>query len=78
MARALATSAPLLMPPETINWTLRCMSSSLSARTAFVHGRQRRDADMLDEDVLGRRRAALHAVDHDDVGAGLHRELHVS
>ena len=41
------------------------------------HGRQRRDADVLDEDVLRRRRAALHAVDDDHVGAGLDRELDV-
>ena len=29
---------------------------------------------MLDEDFLRRRRAALHAVDDDDVGTGLHGE----
>ena len=34
---------------------------------------QRRDADVLDR-LLRRRRAALHAVDHDHVGAGLHRQ----
>ena len=32
---------------------------------------------MLDEHVLRRRRAALHAVEHDDVGAGLHRQRRV-
>ena len=42
-----------------------------------AHGGQRRNADVLDEDVLRRRRAALHAVDDDHVGAGLHRELDV-
>ena len=43
-----------------------------------LHGRadggERRHADMLDEHFLRRRGAALHAVEHDDVGAGLHRE----
>ena len=43
-----------------------------------LHGRadagERRLADMLDEHFLRRRRAALHAVDDDDVGAGLHGE----
>ena len=33
-ASALATSAPDRIPPETISWTLRCMSSSCSASTA--------------------------------------------
>ena len=46
-----------------------------------LHGRadagQRRLADMLDEHLLRRRGAALHAVDHDDVGAGLDRERDV-
>ena len=32
---------------------------------------------MLDEHVLRRRRAALHAVEHDHVGAGLHRQRDV-
>ena len=32
---------------------------------------------MLDEHLLGGGGAALHAVDHDDVGAGVHGELHV-
>ena len=32
---------------------------------------------MLDEHVLGGCRAALHAVDNDDVGAGGHSQLHV-
>ena len=40
-------------------------------------GGQRRDADVLDEHLLGGGGAALHAVDHDDVGAGVHGELHV-
>jgi hypothetical protein len=40
-------------------------------------GRQRRDADVLDEDVLCRRRPSLHAVHDDDVGARLDRELDV-
>ena len=39
--------------------------------------RQRRDADVLDEDVLGRRRPALHPVDDDHVGTRLDRELDV-
>ena len=43
-----------------------------------LHGgpdrRQGRDADVLDEHVLRGRGAALHAVQHDDVGAGLRRE----
>ncbi len=29
---------------------------------------------MFDEDILGRAGAALHAVDHDDIGARLHRQ----
>ena len=32
---------------------------------------------MLDEDRLRRRRAALHAVDHDDIGTGVYRQLDV-
>jgi hypothetical protein len=40
-------------------------------------GGQRGDADVLDEHVLGRCGAALHAVDHDHVRAGLHGQLHV-
>jgi len=32
---------------------------------------------MLDEHFLGRRRAALHTVEHNHVGAGLHRQLDV-
>ena len=39
--------------------------------------RQRRDPDVLDEHLLGRRGAALHPVDHHDVGAGGDGELHV-
>ena len=35
---------------------------------------ERRLTHVLDEDVLRRRRSALHAVEHDDIGAGLHRE----
>ena len=41
------------------------------------HGRQRRNADVLDENVLRGRRPALHPVDDDHVGAGLHGELDV-
>ncbi len=41
------------------------------------HRRQCRYADVLDEHFLRRRRAALHAVDDDDVGSRVHRELHV-
>ena len=37
-------------------------------------GGERRDADVLDEHLLRRGGAALHAVDHDDVRAGLDRE----
>ena len=32
---------------------------------------------MLDEDILGGGGAALHPVDHHDIGAGVHRELDV-
>ncbi len=39
--------------------------------------RQGRDAGMLDEDVLRRAGAALHAVEHDDVGARLDRQRDV-
>ena len=42
-----------------------------------AHGGQGGDAGVLDEDVLGGRRAALHAVDHHDIGAGGDGELHV-
>ena len=42
-----------------------------------AHGGQRGDAGVLDEHVLGGRGAALHAVDHHDVGAGGHGQLHV-
>jgi hypothetical protein len=38
---------------------------------------ERRDADILDEDILGRRCATLHPVDHHDVGAGLHGESRI-
>ena len=36
-----------------------------------------RDADVLDEHFLRGRGAALHAVEHDDVGAGFHGKSHV-
>ena len=42
-----------------------------------AHGRQRRDPDVLDEDVLGGRGPALHAVEHDDVRARLDRQRDV-
>ena len=42
-----------------------------------AHGGQGGDAGVLDEDVLGGRGAALHAVDHDDICAGGHGQLHV-
>ena len=38
---------------------------------------QRRDAGVFDEDLLRGRRAALHAVEHDHVGAGLDGQLDV-
>ncbi len=38
---------------------------------------QRRHADILDEDLLGGGRAALHAVHHHDIGAGFDGERHV-
>ena len=41
------------------------------------HGGQGGDAGVLDEDVLGGRGPALHAVDHHDVGAGGHGQLDV-
>ena len=40
-------------------------------------GRQNRYADVLDEHFLRGGRTALHAVEHDHVGAGLHRERSV-
>ncbi|MNP06191.1 hypothetical protein D3C76_981640 [compost metagenome] len=40
-------------------------------------GRQNRDAHVFDKHFLGRRRAPLHAVEHDHVGPGLHRQLDV-
>ena len=43
----------------------------------LAHRRERRDADVLDEHRLRRGGAALHAVDHDHVGAGMNRQLHV-
>jgi len=39
--------------------------------------RQGRNADVFNEYRLCRRRAASHAVHHDHVGAGMHRELHI-
>ena len=39
--------------------------------------RERRQSAMLDKHVLRRRRTALHAVEHHNVGAGLHRERRV-
>ena len=40
-------------------------------------GGQRRNAGVLDEHLLRRRRPSLHAVDDDDVGAGFDRQLDV-
>ena len=77
IASAFATSAPVRMPPEMMSCTLRCMSSSSSASTASRSAGSVGNADMLDEHVLRRRRTALHAVEHDDVRARLHRERYV-
>ena len=62
------------MPPETISCTSRCTPSSWSASTAGADGGERRDAGVLDEHLLRGGGAALHAVEHDHVGAGLDRE----
>ena len=43
----------------------------------LAHRRQGRNADMLDEHVLGGAGAALHAVQHDRIGPGLDAERHV-
>ena len=78
MANALATSAPVRMPPEMINCTCPKTFISSSASTACAQGRQRGNAGMLDKHLLRGGRAALHAVDHDDVGAGFDGQLHVA
>ena len=76
---ALATSAPLRMPPDTISCTSsRLHRPSLLQRLHGLRdGGQRRDADVLDEHLLGGGGAALHAVDHDDVRTGVHGQFHV-
>ena len=75
-ASALATSAPERMPPETTELHLaRAMPISAQRLGGHAHGRQGGDAGVLDEHVLGGRGAALHAVDHHDVGAGGHGQL---
>ncbi len=43
----------------------------------LTHRGQRRNAHVLDEGPLRGGRAALHAVDDDDVRAGMHGQLHV-
>ena len=76
-ASAFATSAPVRMPPETISCTSLLHVHLFERIDGLPHGGQRRNADVLDEHRLRRRRAALHAVDDDDVRAGMHGELHV-
>ena len=43
----------------------------------LAQGGERRDAGVLDEDLRARCGAALHSVEHHDVGARLHRQLDV-
>jgi hypothetical protein len=43
----------------------------------LTDSRQRRNADVLDKTCLRRGRAALHAIDHDYIGAGMNGKLHV-
>ena len=76
-AMALATSAPLRMPPDDDELHLAVHAEFLQRLHRLRDRGQGGDADVLDEHVLGGGGAALHAVDHDDVGAGLHGELHV-
>ena len=76
-ANALATSAPERMPPETTSCTSSATPIAREGLGRHAHGRQRGDAGVLDEHVLGGGGAALHAVDHHDVGAGGHGQLHV-
>ncbi len=77
MASALATSAPLRMPPE-IDQLHRAAHVQIVQRVdGLAQRRQRRNADVLDEHRLRRGRAALHAVDHDHIRAGVHGELDV-
>ena len=65
------------MPPDTIELHLAAHVQLLERIDRLAHGGERRNADVLDEHRLRRGRAALHAVDDDHVGAGVHGELHV-
>ena len=76
-ASALAASTPLRIPPETIRLTTPSRRISRIAATASTGGGQRRDAGVVHERVGRGAGAALHAVDHDHVGAGLAGQLDV-
>ena len=56
---------------------LAVLAQLLERLDRLAQGRQGRDAGMLDKDLLGGAGAALHAVEHDDVGPGLDRELDI-
>ena len=76
-ASAFATSAPRADAARDDQLHLAVHVELLQRLDREPHGGQRGDADVLDEDVLRRGRAALHAVDDDDVGARLDRQRDV-
>ena len=73
----MATSAPERMPPETMSWTSAVHAELLQRLDRLRDRGEDRDADVLDEHVLGGGGAALHAVEHDHVGARLDRQRDV-
>ncbi|MNF95287.1 hypothetical protein D3C84_780320 [compost metagenome] len=64
-------------PPRNDQLDLAVHAHLLQSLYRLRDGRQNRDAHVFDEHFLGRRRAPLHAIEHDHVGPGLHRQLDV-
>src|SRR6202035_5506716 len=56
---------------------LAVLTQFLERLDRLAQGGQGRDAGMLDKNLLSGAGAALHAIEHDDVGPGLDGELHV-
>ena len=56
---------------------LAVFSHLLQRAHRLAHRRQSRDADMLDKDILRRSRSALHAIQHNHIGARLYRQCGV-
>src|SRR6516164_4595777 len=75
IANALATSAPLRMPPDMINCTFRCWPSSWSASTAWRKaGKVGMPACSINTSWVA---PVPPCIKHDDVGPGLDRELDI-